>query len=184
MTACWKAWSARSKSTAGRLLSPATSLTLTTTSRAWARCWTATRISADFAARMSEISTIPRFADQFFQQYQDRLLFGTDFSYTPGELRSTFRTLETLDEHYYYEDYSDYLWPLYAWVYPMQCLRRFTARTLSGYLQGCATAQFKLRRWSDIDGILRCQQRMASSRSHPLRAEMGDRRISTYVPSR
>ncbi len=69
---------------------------------------------ADFAARMSEICTIPRFANQFFEQYQDRLLFGTDFTYTPGELRSTFRTLETLDEHYYCEDYSDYLWPLYG----------------------------------------------------------------------
>jgi hypothetical protein len=79
---------------------------------------------ADFAARMSEISTIPRFANQFFQRYQDRLLFGTDFTYTPGELRSMFRTLETMDEHYYYEDYSDYRWPLYGLGIPADVLRK------------------------------------------------------------
>jgi uncharacterized protein len=79
---------------------------------------------ADFAARMAEISTIPRFANQFFQRYQDRLLFGTDFTYTPGELRSTFRTLETLDEHYYYEDYSEYLWPQYGLGIPDAVLKK------------------------------------------------------------
>ena len=79
---------------------------------------------ADFAARMAEISTIPRFANQFFQKYQDRLLFGSDFTYTPGELRSTFRTLETFDEHYYYEDYSEYLWPQYALGIPDAVLQK------------------------------------------------------------
>src|ERR1700722_3655257 len=79
---------------------------------------------ADFAARMSEISTIPRFANQFFQQYQDRLVYGTDFTYAPGELRSTFRTLETLDEHYYNEKYSDYLWPLYGLGIPDAVLKK------------------------------------------------------------
>lgn len=79
---------------------------------------------ADFAARMSEISTIPRFTNQFFQQYQDRLVFGTDFTYTPGELRSMFRTLETLDEHYYYEEYSGYRWPLYGLGIPDAVLKK------------------------------------------------------------
>jgi hypothetical protein len=51
-------------------------------------------------------------------------LYGTDFTYTPGELRSTFRTLETLDEHYYYEDYSDYLWPIYGLGIPDVVLKK------------------------------------------------------------
>jgi hypothetical protein len=79
---------------------------------------------ADFAARMTEISTIPRFTNQFFQKYQDRLVFGTDFTYTPGELRAMFRTLETLDEHYYYEEYSDYHWPLYGLGIPDAVLKK------------------------------------------------------------
>ena len=81
-------------------------------------------LNVDFAARMAEISTIPRFANQFFQQYQDRILYGTDFTYSPGELRSTFRTLETLDEHYYYEDYLDYFWPLYGLGLPDAVLKK------------------------------------------------------------
>jgi predicted TIM-barrel fold metal-dependent hydrolase len=48
------------------------------------------------------------------EKYRDRLVFGTDFTYTTGELRSMFRTLETLDEHYYNEEYSDYVWPFYG----------------------------------------------------------------------
>lgn len=81
-------------------------------------------LNVDFAARMAEISTIPRFASQFFQQYQDRILFGTDFTYSHGELRSSFRTLETLDEHYYYEDYLDYMWPLYGLGLPDAVLKK------------------------------------------------------------
>jgi hypothetical protein len=96
----------------------------------------------DFAARMAEISTIPRFANQFFQQYQDRLLFVTDFTYTPGELRSMIRTLETLDEHYYYENYSDYHWPHYGLGLPDAVLKKIyrenAFRIFSGASNGMA----------------------------------------------
>jgi len=81
-------------------------------------------LTADIAARMAEISTIPRFANQFVQKYQDRLVYGTDFSYTPGELRSTFRTLETSDEHFYYEGYIDYFWPMYGLDIPDAVLKK------------------------------------------------------------
>lgn len=81
-------------------------------------------LNVDFAARMAEISTIPRFASQFFLKYQDRIAFGTDFTYSPGELRSMFRTLETFDEHYYFEDYLDYKWPLYGLGLPDAVLKK------------------------------------------------------------
>lgn len=81
-------------------------------------------LTADIAAQMSEVSTIPRFANQFMQKYQDRLVYGTDFSYTPGGLRSTFRTLETPDEHYYYEDYVGTFWPMYGLDLPDAVLKK------------------------------------------------------------
>jgi uncharacterized protein len=81
-------------------------------------------LNADIAARMAEVSTIPRFTKQFMQKYQDRLVFGTDFTYTPGELRSSFRTLETSDEHFYYEDYIDYFWPMYGLEIPDPVLKK------------------------------------------------------------
>ena len=56
---------------------------------------------ADISARYAETATIPRFAAQFFEKYQDRLLYGTDMGFSPDMYRLTFRILETLDEHFY-----------------------------------------------------------------------------------
>ncbi len=81
-------------------------------------------LNADLAARMAEIATIPRFSGQFLEKYQDRIVYGTDFTYSPGELRSTFRTIETADEHYYYEDYIDYIWPMYGLNLPDPVLKK------------------------------------------------------------
>lgn len=56
---------------------------------------------ADISARYSEFANIPRFTGAFFERYQDRLLYGTDLGYNPGMYRTTFRILETEDEHFY-----------------------------------------------------------------------------------
>jgi hypothetical protein len=52
-------------------------------------------------ARFAEVAPIPRFANQMFRKYADRILYGTDFGYNPQQMRGTFRLLESLDEHYY-----------------------------------------------------------------------------------
>jgi predicted TIM-barrel fold metal-dependent hydrolase len=56
---------------------------------------------ADISARYAETAVIPRFAGQFFARYQDRLVYGTDMGADPDMYRTTFRILETLDEHFY-----------------------------------------------------------------------------------
>ena len=56
---------------------------------------------ADISARYSEVANIPRFMKSFFEKYQDRLLYGTDLGYSLGMYRTTFRVLETEDEHFY-----------------------------------------------------------------------------------
>jgi len=66
---------------------------------------------ADISARFGEIGTIPRFAAKFFQEYQDRLLYGTDMGMKKGMYKNTFRILETEDEHFYNPDYG-YHWTL------------------------------------------------------------------------
>ena len=60
----------------------------------------------------AETATIPRYAHAFFNQYDDRLLYGTDMGNSPAMYRLTFRILETDDEHFYYHDYFTYHWPL------------------------------------------------------------------------
>ena len=56
---------------------------------------------ADISARYAETATIPRFASKFYAKYADRLVYGTDMAFSPEMYQTTFRILETLDEHFY-----------------------------------------------------------------------------------
>jgi len=67
---------------------------------------------ADIAARFAEISPIPRFAANFFDKYQDRLLYGTDLGMEEEMYKVTFRILESSDEHFYEHDQFGYHWSL------------------------------------------------------------------------
>jgi len=69
---------------------------------------------ADIAARYGEISPVPRYTKAFMEKYADRLVYGTDMGTSPEMYRSTFRILETEDEHFYNRDNYDYHWPLYG----------------------------------------------------------------------
>ncbi len=68
---------------------------------------------ADIAARYGEIAPIPRFVHAFLEKYQDRIVYGTDMGNNIEMYRSTFRILETGDEHFY-DGRFNYHWPLYG----------------------------------------------------------------------
>ncbi len=65
-------------------------------------------------ARYQELATIPRIAKKFITKYQNRIMFGTDFSMATSAkaYRVIFRILESSDDHFY-ESYA-YHWPLYG----------------------------------------------------------------------
>ncbi len=67
---------------------------------------------ADVSARYSEISQIPRNAKRFIEKNADRILYGTDLGYNPGMYRTTFRVLETADEHFYAHDVFGQHWAM------------------------------------------------------------------------
>lgn len=85
---------------------------------------------ADVAARFAEFSTIPRTTADFFEKYQDRIVYGTDYGFetfpddpdkpygnnttTLEMFRMTFRVLESRDEHFYMTDLVGYRWPMYG----------------------------------------------------------------------
>ena len=69
---------------------------------------------ADISARYAETAAIPRFAAQFYERYQDRLVYGTDMRFSSAVYRLTFRILESADEHFYAWSHSSYHWPLYG----------------------------------------------------------------------
>lgn len=78
----------------------------------------------DIGARFAELSPIPRFVSQFFQRYQDRICYGTDFTPEPEVYRATFRLLETADEHYYDPYFRKYHWPVHAFALPDEVLKK------------------------------------------------------------
>ena len=61
---------------------------------------------------------------QFIQKYQDRVLYGTDNTYSERMFSTTFRILETQDEHFYAHDLFDYHWPLYGFGLPDALLKK------------------------------------------------------------
>lgn len=67
---------------------------------------------ADISARYAETAPIPRFASQFYAKHADRLVYGTDMGFDKPMYRTTFRILETLDEHFYEIDQFGYHWSL------------------------------------------------------------------------
>ncbi len=69
---------------------------------------------ADISARYGEIAPIPKYVHDFMEKYQDRMVYGTDMTFSERIYRVTFRILETADEHFYETDLFGYHWPLYG----------------------------------------------------------------------
>ena len=67
----------------------------------------------EIGAVIAELGRQPRFAKQFFDKYQDRILFGKD-AYNPEEYHTYFRVLESNDEYFpYYKKYHAF-WRMYG----------------------------------------------------------------------
>ena len=102
---------------------------------------------ADISARFAETTQIPHTVAAFFEKFQDRILYGTDMStFNPGFYRTTFRILESFDEHFYLHDYFNFHWSFNAFgldEYTLQKLYRTNAleimqkrdKVLSQYLK-------------------------------------------------
>lgn len=69
---------------------------------------------ADVAARFAEIAPVPRYAAAFITKYQNRLLYGTDNNPEEHMYLTTFRILESADEHFYETEMFGYHWALYG----------------------------------------------------------------------
>jgi hypothetical protein len=82
---------------------------------------------ADISARFGETAPIPRFVNNFLKKYSDRVLYGTDMAYNQLMFSTTFRILESNDEHFYaqglYFNFR-YHWPLYGFGLPDDILKK------------------------------------------------------------
>ncbi|TAL77411.1 MAG: amidohydrolase [Bacteroidetes bacterium] len=77
---------------------------------------------ADISARFEMTANIPRYMKTFYEKYQDRLLYGTDMGMSISMYRSTFRVLESNDEHFY--EYRSYKWAQSGIGLPKEVLKK------------------------------------------------------------
>ena len=79
----------------------------------------------EFGAREAELGRQPRRARKFFEQYQDRIMFGTDSDPDPETYRNYFRWLETEDEYFDYAGYPGQgRWEIYGMGLPDSILEK------------------------------------------------------------
>jgi predicted TIM-barrel fold metal-dependent hydrolase len=69
---------------------------------------------ADISARYAENAPVPRYTKAFLEKYQDRIIYGTDMGFNKSMYETTFRILESTDEHFYDIELFGYHWPLYG----------------------------------------------------------------------
>ena len=79
----------------------------------------------EFGAREAELGREPRRASEFFQKYQDRIMFGTDVGPEEGMYQNYFRWLETADEYFDYWGYPGQgRWKIYGMALPDPVLEK------------------------------------------------------------
>lgn len=77
----------------------------------------------EIGAVLAELGRQPRFARQFFIDYQDRIMFGKD-SWRPEEYKVYFRVLETSDEYFDYYRKRHAFWKMYGLNLPDDVLKK------------------------------------------------------------
>lgn len=80
-------------------------------------------VYTEIAAVIGELGRQPRFARQFFIDYQDRIMFGKD-TWRPEEYYVYFRVLETADEYFEYYRKRHAFWHMYGMDLPDEVLRK------------------------------------------------------------
>jgi uncharacterized protein len=79
---------------------------------------------ADIGARYGEIAPIPRFVRAFVDKYASRIVYGTDMGFNKKMYQTSFRILETADEHFYEKELFNYHWPLHGLNLPDSSLKK------------------------------------------------------------
>jgi predicted TIM-barrel fold metal-dependent hydrolase len=97
---------------------------------------------AEIGAVLAELGRQPRFAEEWFIRYQDRVLFGKD-AWNPEEYHVYFRTLETGDEYFDYYRKRHAFWKLYGLELPDEVLRKLYYENAVRVIPGLETSQIR-----------------------------------------
>ena len=92
-------------------------------------------------AIIAELGRQPRFARQFFEKYQDRILFGKD-SWRPEEFPTYFRVLESADEYFPYHKKYHAFWRMYGLDLPDEVLKKVYYKNALKIIPGLDRSMF------------------------------------------
>jgi predicted TIM-barrel fold metal-dependent hydrolase len=99
-------------------------------------------VMVEFGGREAELGRQPRRTREFFIQYQDRVMFGSDNGMDTEMYRNYFRWLETADEYFdYWGSPSQGRWEIYGMQLPDPVLEKIyhrNAERLFGEFRGTA----------------------------------------------
>lgn len=96
----------------------------------------------EIGAVIAELGRQPRFANKFFEKYQDRILFGKD-SWKPEEFPTYFRVLETDDEYFPYHKKYHAFWAMYGLNLPDHILKKVYYKNALRLVPGLDKSLFK-----------------------------------------
>lgn len=98
-------------------------------------------VHVEFGAIIAELGRQPRMAKQFFEKYQDRILFGKD-SWVPSEYTTYFRVLETEDEYFPYHKKYHAFWRMYGMGLSDEVLKKIYYKNAIRLIPGIDASQF------------------------------------------
>lgn len=96
----------------------------------------------DIAAVLAELGRQPRFAREWFIQYQDRIVFGKDITESFSEYHVYFRVLETADEYFDYYRRRHAFWKMYGLDLPDEVLKKVYYKNALRIIPGIDRSQF------------------------------------------
>jgi uncharacterized protein len=107
----------------------------------------------EFGAREAELGRQPRRARQFFMDFQDRILFGTDSEPSEKMYANYFRWLETGDEYFdYWDSPGQGRWKIYGMELPDAVLEKVyhaNAERIFAQFKGLSAGGQEQQRWRD-----------------------------------
>ncbi len=98
-------------------------------------------MNVEIGAVIAELGRQPRASRQFFEKYQDRILFGKD-SWVPSEYATYFRVLETNDEYFPYHKKYHAFWRMYGMGLPDEILKKIYYKNALRIIPGLDKSQF------------------------------------------
>ena len=96
----------------------------------------------ELGAVIAELGRQPQMARQFFEKYQDRILFGKD-SCQPDAYTTYFRVLETADEYFPYHKKYHAFWRMYGMHLPDDILKKIYYKNALKIIPGIDKSLFE-----------------------------------------